>query len=61
VTTEEIRDVKRCPFCGSIIDMASLGRLGLTADELHLVAEYARDGTLKDMLTVAEIALCFIY
>lgn len=46
-----------CPFCGSNIDKACLGRLGLTPEELHLVAEHARDGTLKDMLTVAEIAL----
>jgi hypothetical protein len=56
-TTQEIEDLRKCPFCGSNIDMARLGRLGLTAEELHLVAEHARDGTLKDMLTVAEIAL----
>ena len=56
-TTQEIENVKRCPFCGSNIDMARLGRLGLSAEELHLVAEHARNGTLKDMLSVADIAL----
>jgi hypothetical protein len=52
-TTQGIENLK----CGSNIDVTSLGRLGLSAEELQLVAEHARDGTLKDMLTVAEIAL----
>jgi uncharacterized protein DUF2130 len=56
MTTEELNNI-RCPFCGSDVDLASLGRLGLPAEELHLVIEHARNGTLKDMLTVAEIAL----
>lgn len=56
-TTQGTEDVERCPFCGSNIEAASLGRLGLSVNELHLVAKHARDGTLKDVLTVAEIAL----
>ena len=56
-TTQRTEDVERCPFCGSNISVASLGRLGLSVNELHLVAKHARKGTLNDVLTVAEIAL----
>ena len=56
-TTQGTEDIERCPFCGSNIGSASLGRLGLSFNELSLVAKHARDGTLKDVLTVAEIAL----
>jgi hypothetical protein len=54
-TTKGIEDVERCPFCGSNIEIPRLGRLGLTVDEIHIIAKHARDGTLKDVLTVAEI------
>jgi hypothetical protein len=56
-TTQEIENAKRCPFCGGNVDIIGLGKLGLSVQELQLVAEYVKNGTLKDMLTIAEIAM----
>jgi hypothetical protein len=55
--TQGIEDTKRCPICGSNVGMSKLGRIGLSTEELDVIAQHTRDGTLKDMLTVAEIAL----
>jgi len=55
--TREIEDSKRCPFCGSNTNLNKLGRLGLSTEELEIIAQHAKDGTLKNMLTVAQIAL----
>jgi Uncharacterized protein conserved in bacteria (DUF2130) len=53
---EGIEDTKKCPFCGSNIDLSELGRLGLSTEELEIIAKHAREGTLKDMLIIAQIA-----
>ena len=55
-TTQEIEDAERCPFCGSNTDTDKLGRLGLSIDELGILRQHVRDGTLKDMLVIAQIA-----
>ena len=54
--TQGIEDSQRCLFCGSVIDMNDLGRTGLSTEELEMIAQHAKDGTLKNMLIVAQIA-----
>ena len=39
-TVEEIEDTKKCPLCGSNIDLNKLGRLGLSTEELEIIAQH---------------------
>jgi hypothetical protein len=54
--TQGIEDSQRCLFCGSVIDMNDLDMTGLSTEELEIIAQHAKDGTLKNMLIVAQIA-----
>lgn len=46
----------RCPVCGSGVTITSLGRTGLSQEELSTLAEHVKSGTLKDVLRIAEIS-----
>jgi hypothetical protein len=59
--TEDLKDnAGTCPFCESNVAPINLGRLGLSPEELVMIAEHTRNGTLGDMLRIGEIALCRI-
>lgn len=52
-----VEQMARCPVCGSDVEMTSLGRTGLSSEELCILGEHVKNGTLKDVLRIAEIAL----
>lgn len=52
-----VEQMARCPVCGSDVGVASLGRTGLSPEELCILGEHVKNGTVKDVLRIAEIAL----
>jgi hypothetical protein len=56
-TSEGIERAATCPICESDMDLHQLAKLGFSHDELAILNEYIRNGTIKDILNVGEIAL----
>lgn len=52
-----VEQMARCPVCGCDVEVTSLGRTGLSPEELCILGEHVKNGTLKDVLRIAEIAL----
>lgn len=46
-----------CPICGSTIAVGSLGRAGISLEELSKLCNYVKTGTLRDILAIAEITM----
>lgn len=46
-----------CPVCGNSAEMEMLSKLGITPEELHSVEQYIKNGTFRDVLSIAEVAL----
>jgi hypothetical protein len=47
----------KCPVCESDMDLARLAKLGLSYEELAILNEHIRNGTIKDILNAGDIAL----
>lgn len=50
VSTEQIE----CPVCGQYTSVHDLGRAGLTPEELLRIHQFVKDGSLGNMLRIAE-------
>jgi len=53
--TESIDDTKiNCPLCGSTVESATLGRRGLTVEQLHITEGYIREGKFGHILSLID-------
>lgn len=53
VIKTESRETK-CPCCGTNVNVNDLGRAGITPETLERLGRYIHDGTLEEMLVIAE-------
>ena len=56
--TENIDDTKiNCPMCGSEVDHTTLGRRGLTVEQLFITERYVREGKFGHILSLIDSVL----
>ncbi len=56
-TRSSTEQITKCPICGSTNGLTSLAKLGLSFEEIRMIEEYVKNGTIRDVLRIAEIAL----
>ena len=53
ITTE----VTTCPICGNLFHFENQIKLAITHNELTILSNYIKNGMLKDMINIADIAI----
>jgi hypothetical protein len=56
-TNDSIEETSRCPLCQSNVNRLCLASIGLSIEELADLEEYVKNGKMKDLLNIAQIAM----
>ena len=56
-TNDSIEETSRCPVCQSNVNRLCLANLGLSIEELGNLEEYVKNGKMKDLLNITQIAM----
>jgi hypothetical protein len=56
-TNDSIEETSRCPVCQNNVNRLCLANLGLSIEELANLEEYVKNGKMKDLLNITQIAM----